>query len=122
MLGPRQKQLVDTLRSGKFIQGTRFLQSVIDNDSAYCCLGVACKVAEENNVPVVYNSNAELYGKTLFNQPSVKSWFGFMGNNGTIPVNVGRTLTSLNDDVGLNFCEIADFIEENADNIFTEPL
>ena len=122
MLGPRQKQLVDALRSDRFIQGTGCLQSVIDNDSAYCCLGVACKVAEENNVPVVYDSNAELYGKTLFNQPSVKSWFGFRGNNGTAPVNVGRTLASLNDDIGLDFRKIADFIEDNTDIIFTEPL
>ena len=77
MLGPRQKQLVDALRSGRFIQGTGCLQSVIGNDSAYCCLGVACKIAEENGIPVVCDSNAKIYGKTLFNQPSVKSWSEF---------------------------------------------
>jgi len=123
MLGPRQKQLVDALRSGRFIQGTGCLQSVIDNDSAYCCLGVACKIAEENDIPVVYDSNAKIYGKTLFNQPSVKSWYGFMTNSVVISGGINLTnLTTLNDNVGLNFSEIADVIEKHTDSIFTEPL
>ena len=122
MLGPRQKQLVDALRSGRFIQGTGFLQSVIDDDSSYCCLGVACKVAEENDIIVNYDSYGRLSGGTLLRQIGVKNWFGFRGNTGKALEGIDGDLPYLNDHVGLNFSKIADIIEENADIIFTEPL
>ena len=122
MLGPRQKQLVDALRSGRFIQGTGCLQSVIGNDSAYCCLGVACKIAEENDIPVVYDSDGRLSGGTLLRQIGVKNWFGFRADYGGTSESFDTDLTYLNDDMGMDFSKIADFIEENASSIFTEPL
>jgi len=122
MLGPRQKQWVDALRSGKFVQGTGSLQSFVGKDAEYCCLGVACKVAEESDIPIVYDSGTELYGGDLSAQPNVRSWFGFVGDNGKTSESIDRDLTFLNDDVGMNFSKIANYIEENADSIFTEPL
>jgi len=120
MLGPRQKQLVDALRSGKFIQGREHLETSIDNVTRYCCLGVSCKIAEESGIPLVYDLEGKLLGGTLLAQPNVKRWFGFMGNSGTI--SGSNSLTNLNDHVGLNFCEIADSIEKHACSIFTGPL
>ena len=118
MLGPRQKQLVDALRSGKFMQGTERLQSFIGDGAEYCCLGVACKVAEKNNIRVVYDSDGKLLGENLSEQDSVKNWFSFMGCKGENLKSFGNDLTDLNDNARLNFAQIADFIEENAHIIF----
>jgi len=121
MLGPRQKQLVDVLRSGRFIQGSGSLQSSVGKDAEYCCLGVACKIAEESGVPLVYGSKV-LYGGDLSDQLSVKSWFGFRGDYGGTLESFNTDLVNLNDHLGLNFSKIADIIEEHASSIFTEPL
>ena len=51
VIGQRQQNWINALRSGEYKQGTERLQ----NGGLYCCLGVACKVAEKDMVKVKYD-------------------------------------------------------------------
>lgn len=119
MLGPNQQKWVDALRSGEYNQTTGTLQ----DDYGYCCLGVACKVALDNGVNVnTDEDNGNISGDELSDQKDVKSWLGLYDNQGRFETTPKQLyLTTLNDIEGLDFNEIADYIEKYSDILFTKP-
>lgn len=119
MLGPNQQKWVDALRSGEYKQTTETLQ----DEYGYCCLGVACKVAEQNGINVnTDEDNGDISGDSLFSQQDVKNWLGLYDNEGLFETTPSKCyLTTLNDTEGLDFDEIADYIEKYSHILFTEP-
>ena len=112
-LGPNQQLWVGALRSGEYKQTRGTLQF----NNCFCCLGVACKVAEQHSVPIDKRLNSDrihiIRGGNLFaSQPAVKSWLGLKRENECM---------RLNDSQGQSFPQIADYIEANAHTLFTEP-
>lgn len=108
---PRQLW-VEALRSGEYHQARGQLQNV----DAYCCLGVACRVAEKHGVEVNQQLGF-LDGTCLIAQPNVKEWLGLASGKGDLK-NVSLAL--LNDAERLSFSDIADIIEQNAGELFIE--
>lgn len=67
MLGPNQQKWINALKSGEYEQ----CDGSLEDSNGYCCLGVACKVAEENNIEIYYDDNGEIIGGTLEDQEEV---------------------------------------------------
>mgnify|MGYP003405676408 CR=1 FL=1 len=122
MIKENALKLVAALRSGKFNKGKNKLETLDGIESKYCCLGVACLVAETEGVPVERDYNM-IVGTYLNKQEAVAEWLGIKYSGkfayalGVSAVNhYGDSLASLNDD-GLTFAEIANFIEKHWDVI-----
>jgi hypothetical protein len=101
---------IEALRSGEYKQGTGTLQ----NKCGYCCLGVLCKLAEREGVPVAHDLDnflrtGYLKGNMLDTQESVKYWANLHSNDGSI--NSDLSLARENDK-WVDFNEIADMIEK----------
>lgn len=79
----------DELRSGKHEQGRLVMK---DGNKFFCCIGVACELVGVETSEENYN---------VFNSHYGLEWF-----NGHVQ------FTTLNDKLGKNFNEIADYIEE----------
>lgn len=92
---------VAALRSGKFKQGTVYLESA---GGQFCCLGVLCNVA---GVPRKGDSTGVSYGglSCALNN-SLGEEFGLSDD-------VQNKLINMNDADRLPFSHIADYIEEN---------
>ncbi len=103
-----KQKWVAALRSGEFRQGLNRLQTG-DDDDAYCCLGVACIVAEREGVDVRRWSvgRQRLRGADLRYQPDVLKWLAASAS--TLRCS---ELIDLNDNVRVSFEEIADYIEK----------
>lgn len=84
---------VAALRSGKFQQGRGQLRK----GDEYCCLGVLCKVAR---IPISESGGSA--GKS-----------GYKLIHRRVPEQAAETLWRMNDHRGLNFAQIADWIEAN---------
>lgn len=97
---------IEALESNDYKQGTHWLQ----RGDAYCCLGVACRVAEQHGVEVIEKDSC-LSGTVLMEQPAVYEAFQF--------AQIGFLMT-LNDVMNRSFKEIAEHIKENEDIIFHE--
>ena len=112
-----QQLWVDALRSGNYQQTKHELQS----SYGYCCLGVACAVAEQQGVSVNYHDK-ELFGTSLRQQPDVQDWLGLKSTCGEFLSEDGseHSLTFMNDGMNKTFAEIADVIEANADKLFKD--
>lgn len=98
-----KQQWIEALRSGKYEQTKEALHS----GDGYCCLGVLCDISrlgswegENYEVPDDLGELRTLKGELEFLRES----FG-IGNDQE------RTLIRMNDDDGLNFDAIADYIE-----------
>ena len=70
----RRKELADAIRSGRFERGTGYLQR---SKNMYCCLGVACRVAEQHGTKITESDDGHLVGNELEYQPQVKFYYGF---------------------------------------------
>ena len=108
LLGPRQKKLVKALKSNQYPQGKNSLQTI---NRSLCCLGVACKVAEENHIPLIKNAMGCIVGMNLNDQGKVKEYFKFRKEH--------IELAEMNDE-GMSFVDIAKHIEENPYLYFEE--
>ena len=108
------KLWVEALRSGEYEQGSGWLQQQFIGDG-YCCLGVACKVYENQTGIELIRRGGILKGCNLANEYSqVKQWLGLNTPAGKF----GNTaLTNLNDE-GKTFAEIADVIESEPEGLF----
>lgn len=104
------KSWVRALRSGKYSQGQNTLRFKDNKIDKFCCLGVAC----------------EIYSKKIEKLSCIKYTNGYYKYNTTdryLPSKVARafglstqqqkSLADLNDYSGLNFDEIADYVENN---------
>tara|TARA_R110000744_G_scaffold170264_2_gene288414 strand:- start:16973 stop:17299 length:327 start_codon:yes stop_codon:yes gene_type:complete len=91
---------IEALRSGKYKQTTETLQ----DGTGLCCLGVLCKVAQNEDIKVdtcgTYVTGEDLSSS----QYDVYEWSGLNSTTET-------DLEEMNDN-GENFNTIADFIEE----------
>lgn len=112
-----KRQWLDRLRSGEYVQ-TKF---ALKDREGYCCLGVLCEVAVDNNAIKYYPGPNWGYAKNDLE---------FLRSKGTPPKEVAfwagldavdpivqydgeeYRLARLNDIVELTFEEIADLIEE----------
>lgn len=114
-LGPLQQEWVDKLRSGDYNQGQHKLRTV---NNEYCCLGILedthnnSKECTETHYEYFDTEHQECYYGTLCSQTreliKIK------------PCQV-MILADMNDR-GRSFDEIANYIEENAEVIFSEPV
>lgn len=109
-----RREWVDALRSGEFKQGKRFLQ----HKDKYCCLGVACVIAERHGV-LIDRDEIQIRG-SLMQRPALDA-LGLRTAMGGYGDSSGETLIYLNDN-NEPFSTIADIIEAHADTLFTDDL
>lgn len=115
-LGPRQREWVEALRSGKWRQA----KGVLKNGDSFCCLGVACEISGLGEWKVPEEEDREKYlGAATVLPEEVMDFFSFKDEFGSHE-NLDSSLTRDNDS-GKSFSEIADIIEENAEELFNEP-
>lgn len=119
------KRWVATLRSGRFTQGRRALNT----NGQYCCLGVACELyreefGEDALVRALDYENRVTYnGEEYYPPERVREWLGLATRKGeathTLRVgeHAGDNLGSLNDE-GATFEEIAILLEEEPEGLF----
>lgn len=105
---------VEALRSGKYEQGTGYL----NKHNELCCLGVLCEVLETPKVSITngitcYGSNKS-EGTVATLPESIKELAGMISSCGLYCR--GPSLIEAND-TGKNFNEIADIIEQNWDKL-----
>jgi hypothetical protein len=133
----RLRLWVAALRSGEYKQGRNRLrlEDPVTGEITWCCLGVACDVAEKNGAPVQLHEVPNVFtnprdkellsysytSSTLstLSLPSIVSetslprvvqqWFGLFRSD---PVVRGRHLATWNDHDGADFETIAGYIEE----------
>ena len=104
MLTQGMKKVIVALRSGRFTQGKGELEDARGN---LCCLGVMCKVYQEEMEPE--KSQGRLDGGCLTGHREVQGWVGLHTPSGAGPKNT--SLVGLNDEEGYTFKQIADYIE-----------
>jgi hypothetical protein len=116
--------LVAALRSGKYIQGPGSLERQLPSGEVRnCCLGVACRVAMEHEVPLEVTTGGSFEdGKDFYfegnagNLPEqVQEWFGFTEPDPELllngPRSFRRSAIECNDGRRMTFAEIADAFE-----------
>lgn len=113
-LGPNQKKWYDALIGEKFPQGRGALEGI----EGYCCLGVACLVAQDEGVNVVFEGNM-LDGGDLSDQISVLDWLGLRTIQGT-QASGKNSLVRMNDKEKLSFKQIAKRIKARPETYFSE--
>lgn len=136
------KQWVAALRSGQWLQTRNALQRR-DSDRdvmTFCCLGVACQLSKlgewydvglfrdgSHQAEDAYNEERLLEGdeeptptfEEEFTSPDVQKWLGLKTKSGEFKTSAGeRTSLATLNDAGASFEEIADYIEEYADQLF----
>lgn len=111
-LNPVAQKWVEALRSGKYEQATKRLRQ----GNRFCCLGVACDLyATEHD---------KQWDRTYFDgeyavlPQSVQKWLGLKTDIGGC-TSEWRCLSDENDH-GATFDEIADLIEQHADELFVQ--
>ena len=72
----RRKELAVVLRAGEYKRGTGCLQEEY-RTGHYCCLGVACCVAERHGVHVAMRGGRLVGGHLQSHQPDVERYYGF---------------------------------------------
>lgn len=112
---------ITALRSGDYEQGCGCLVASSNGDNRYCCLGVACKLYQNEIGGLVEKSKLSLSQDatlTSFNAdcnylPNIVSeWFGFDSVDPRVEYRgFIESLSQLNDK-GKTFTEIADLIEQ----------
>lgn len=115
-LGPKQKTWIAALRSGKYKQGNGKLCSVdFYGNKSYCCLGVANDVLELG----VLQSSAYLY--RAYTELGLRDYDGSFIKENVRNSNLdgfADSLAALNDSFNYTFEQIADYIEQNPENVF----
>lgn len=132
MLTPNQEKWLKALESGEFKQTTKVLENTgVAGHLGFCCLGVACVVAEREGVPVERHmslSEKVLKGVDLTAQPLVRQWLGLNTHNGfptTLRILDANKLCLVNlNDNGKSFKEIAQIVRANPEHYFVtlEPV
>ena len=126
------RKWVKALRSGRYRQTREVLKSTDGNKhAAYCCLGVACKLAYDEGLDF---NLVDTFDNCNDLPDPVQKWFGFTNSNPNLKVNKSNNKVmskinkakakgfcrsrggrigaiDLNDEANLNFKEIADCIE-----------
>lgn len=122
------KKWVEALRSGKYAQGSRQLISTAQEGKQFCCLGVLCDLylRETPSAPERWNYDGETFldydGDAEYEllPAAVQEWAGIHDEVGTLPPSCdisANTLVECNDERGMNFNQIADIIEQHAEEL-----
>lgn len=112
-----QRAWIDALRSGQYQQSRGLMQT----PEGYCCLGVACVVAEQHGVPVRQDCGGFLVGPDLRSHPAVMAWIGLRTVGGATPCDVRPACIVMNDLRGWDFARIADELESAPELYFVQP-
>lgn len=112
---------VAALRSGEYKQGKNYL----DSEGKHCCLGVLCRVAMRNGLPLIERSRqatTTFDGSDQIVPKAAMDWVGLQEDDGTYraDLEVWHSLAELNDG-GRSFESIADLIESRPDGLFVQP-
>lgn len=118
----RKDRLVAALRSGEYQQTT----GVLRHENSYCCLGVACDLADVGAVGWIPDTGTQAVfayaGEIVCLPHSVERFYGFTSNVGDFwERGVGgnpTTLVHMNDS-GKSFSKIADLIDSEPPGLFT---
>jgi hypothetical protein len=131
---PFQRLWIDALKSGRFRQGKNRLHTVnrLNKTAVYCCLGLACKLANKtgklklpktieephNALPFIkYDDNGFILPSKIVNLLKLRN----PGGNFKKIANVNNLnfsgLVDMND-WGLPFNQIGEYIEANPENVF----
>ena len=117
------KKWLAALRGGEYKQGRNRLKA----GNKFCCLGVVCDMyAKENKIKweKTFNESKSLLGERLCLPNEVIKWLGVRSSNGMFNKDIkakdryNASLISLNDQAGMSFKEIADFIDEHRKDVF----
>ena len=112
-LGPMQQKFVDALRSEKYIQGR--LQLYSEYSDSYCCLGVA-------NVVCELKENSEIFLDNTYEKLGLRNRYGSFDKPYFIHTTPYVSLLEMNDNGKMSFKDIANFIEENPELVFTRSV
>lgn len=145
MLGEKQKQWLQALRSGQYSQCKKFLCTPYP--LGYCCLGVGCEIF---GIPKLQSGSVVTFDGENSTSPKLRDILKLYNRNGAIRgykniniedfmksidvrnlqryiettyglYNVSPALTAMND-CGLTFKQIADIIEKFPTLFFSEPV
>lgn len=128
-LGPLQTEWLAALESGEFEQATGCLCKSVGDHLCYCCLGVACVIADRHGAElrrhpvgahrVDLDVGGDSRGSSL--PVDVKNLFKFRSSNGTS--SDGKLASSLDrlNDAGHTFKEIASLVRKNPERYFIKP-
>ena len=102
---------IDTLHSGKYLQGKHYLKQSAGDATLHCCLGVLCELYKESNEKIdeknIWDSSqVKLHtfdGSTGTLPDIVKEWAGMSSHNGDLG---SSSLADMND-AGISFSDIA---------------
>lgn len=101
-----KKRWISALKSGKYKQGKKRLAHA----GRHCCLGVLADLAIKDGVC----SYSEAIGENCLLTDSIRKWSGIETDNPEVEYEGGfKSLASLNDDEGLSFRKIAEYISSN---------
>jgi hypothetical protein len=107
MMNENAKAWVAALRSGEYLQ----IKNALTDDGGYCCLGIACVVADKAGVPAAWRNISYL-------SDSVRRWLGL--EDEIASYGDGQSLANDNDFRNKTFAEIADIIESEPEGLFVE--
>lgn len=112
------KLWVEALRSGKYQQVKGVLREPLANGYGYCCLGVLCEITK----PLIIDSGDLAYLEDNLEKGcyppliALKHLISDCTNQHLIsvimPDNTVCAVTTLNDDLGMTFDQIADLLEQ----------
>lgn len=107
-----QREWIAALRSGDYVQGNGFLCK----DGKFCCLGVGAAVLEQHGL--AFSSTWDHGHSTLY-ESKKEEGFGASYLNQELAELLGikhqKGLSTLNDNCGYTFDQIADVLEESLD-------
>lgn len=124
-LNPNVEKWLEALESGEYEQGRTYLHTKENGVEEYCCLGVACEVAQANGIELkVEVENGAFYydGSSAFLPHVVQEWVRLAFSDGSPNDDYYSTLSSLTsmNDKGVPFREIAQYIRENYHKLATD--
>jgi hypothetical protein len=115
-LNPNAQKWVDALRSGKFRQGESQLKIDDPDDPRHCCLGVLCEVARVEGLDFGFLPDDSYLPETVMEWVGLKSQQAHYRERTRDGNSEDGSLVQMNDS-GASFAEIADFIEERAEQL-----
>lgn len=121
-LNPNARKWVRALRSGKYQQARKVLGRVVNGETRYCCLGVACEIynksvpKDERLERIEEGGEVSYAGEAKTLPEKVREWLGLQGTVGEIH---GEAGLSARNDNGVRFKTIADVIESQPEGLFS---
>ncbi len=110
------RQYIAALRSGKYVQLRGLLHSGVPNE--FCPLGLAMELFRQNNLEWEWVKS--FHGGMALKHWNIVFKFKYLLEMFKIESDVLKYVVILNDDKGLSFSEIADYLEEKYNEKYKE--